>query len=249
MIGIVLAAGYATRMGELTKNFPKPLLKVEGRTVLNWLLADIETIPGIERVYVVCNHKFIGFFKQWLQEQTVAFRKPIHLLDDGSMSKETRLGAVKDIAFALEHIGVNQDALVLAGDNVLEFPLQGFVDFFQAKQRSCIMCYREPDLEKQRRTGIITVNKDFRVTSFAEKPQQPPSDLAVPPFYCYTRADLNLLPQAFAEGCPTDDPGSFAAYIGSKSELYAWQMPGKRYDIGTIPGYEQVQKLYKPFLK
>ena len=101
MIGIVLAAGYATRMGELTKNFPKPLLKVEGRTVLNWLLADIETIPEIERVYVVCNHKFIGFFKQWLQEQTAAFRKPIHLLDDGSMSKETRLGAVKDIAFAL----------------------------------------------------------------------------------------------------------------------------------------------------
>jgi glucose-1-phosphate thymidylyltransferase len=249
MICIVIAAGYATRMGELTKNFPKPLLKVEGRPVLNWLLADIETIPQVERVYVVSNHKFIGFFTKWLQEQTADFRKPIQLLDDGSTSKDNRLGAVKDIAFALEQIGGREDALVLAGDNVLEFPLQGFVDFFQKKQRSCIMCYREPDLERQRRTGIITLDAACRVKSFAEKPQEPESDLAVPPFYCYTRTDLDLLPRAFAEGCPTDDPGSLAAYVGRQSELYAWNMPGKRYDIGTIPGYESVQKLYKPFLK
>jgi glucose-1-phosphate thymidylyltransferase len=249
MICIVLAAGYATRMGELTKNFPKPLLKVEGRTVLNWLLADIETIPQVEQVYVVSNHKFIGFFTQWLQEQTAAFKKPIRLLDDGSVSKDNRLGAVKDIAFALEQIGGREDALVLAGDNVLEFPLQGFVDFFHRVGHSCIMCYHEPELEKRRRTGIITVDETHRVISFAEKPQDPPGDLAVPPFYCYTRKDLDLLPRAFAEGCPTDDPGSLVSWLCRTSVVAAWPMPGKRYDIGTIPGYESVQKLYKPFLK
>jgi glucose-1-phosphate thymidylyltransferase len=153
--------------------------------------------------------------------------------------KDNRLGAVKDIAFALEQIGVNrEDALVLAGDNVLEFPLQGFVDFFR-KSSVPVSCVTGNRIwNGSAAPGLSPWMQDFRVTSFAEKATEPPSDLAVPPFYCYTRADLDLLPQAFAEGCPTDDPGSFAAYIGSKSELYAWQMPGKRYDIGTIPGYE-----------
>ena len=276
MICIVLAAGYAMRMYPLTENFPKPLLKVQGKPILNWLLEDVDRIPQVEQVLVVSNHKFAGVFEAWLREQS--FRKPIRLLDDGSLTNETRVGAVRDISVALAAVGekveggkertkhghdlgkVSQEfkavgsaeeaklpgALVLAGDNVLEFSLQGFVDFYQARLQSCIMCYQEPSLERRRKTGIITLTGAGKVTSFEEKPAEPKSNWAVPPFYCYTVSDLRRIPEAVAAGCSTDAPGSLAAWLSVHSEVYAWPMPGRRYDIGSIAGYEDVQKLYHP---
>ena len=262
MICIVLAAGYAMRMYPLTENFPKPLLKVQGKPILNWLLEDVDRIPQVEQVLVVSNHKFAGVFEAWLREQS--FHKPIQLLDDGSLTNETRVGAVRDISVALAAVGEKTGraegskavgsseedelpgALVLAGDNVLEFSLQGFVDFFQARRKSCIMCYQEPQLERRRKTGIITLAADGKVTSFEEKPVEPKSNWAVPPFYCYTDEDLLRIPEAVAAGCSTDAPGSLAAWLSVHSDVYAWPMPGHRYDIGSIAGYDEVQKLYHP---
>lgn len=243
MICIVLAAGYATRMYPLTENFPKPLLEVQGKPILNWLLEDIDQIAEIERVVVVSNHKFIGHFEEWQKRQH--FMKPLTVVDDGSASNERRVGAVKDIQVALEAIDGSPDALVIAGDNVLEFSFGGFVTYYQSIGRSCIMCYREPDLAKQRKTGIITIDASGKVTSFAEKPVAPLSDLAVPPFYCYTANDLSRINEAIAEGCSTDAPGSFAAWLSGHSAVYAWKMPGKRYDIGSLDGYRLVQETFR----
>ena len=247
MVCIVLAAGYATRMYPLTKNAPKPLLKVRGKPILNWLLDDIDGIPSIEQILIVSNHRFISHFEAWRKERRYA--KPLMVLDDGSSTNETRIGAVRDIQVALAHIGHPADALVIAGDNVLEFSFSGFVAYYQQTKRSCVMCYAEPDMARRRKTGIITVDDGNRVTSFEEKPEQPKSHLAVPPFYLYTHADLRRIPDAIAGGCPVDAPGSLAAWLSQHSELYAWQMPGKRYDIGSLAGYEAVQTQYRPMEK
>ncbi len=237
---IILAAGYATRMYPLTEFIAKPLLEVGGRSIIDWLIDDIDSIDAVERVTVVSNHKFIDQFKAWARYRKL--QKPLDVLDDGSVSNDARLGAARDMLLASRaHKG---DALVLAGDNLLDFSLKGFTDEFVLRKRSLIMYYVEPDVEKRRKTGIITLDEKNRVTSFQEKPSMPASEFAVPPFYAYTQSDLDLLPKALESGVSADAPGSFAGWLSRESELYAWRMTGLRYDVGSIDGYNDIKAKY-----
>ncbi len=240
---VVLAAGYATRLYPLTENMPKPLLPVCKKPILNWLLEDIDTLPEITEHIIISNHKFIYQFEAWKKEQS--FQKPLVLLDDGSMDNEHRLGAVTDIGFAVNQLGLADELLVIAGDNMVEFSFAGFLTFFKEKNASCIMCYEEPDLAKQRRTGIITTDNMRCVTSMEEKPQAPKSNLAVPPFYAYKQKDIACIGEAISDGCGSDAPGNFAAWLCRHSKVYAWEMPGHRYDIGDMDTYTSVQNTYK----
>ncbi len=227
-------------MYPLTENMPKPLLDVGGKTILNRLLEDIDGIAGIDSLIVVSNHKFIGQFTAWKAAQT--FRNPITILDDGSIDNDHRLGAVADIRFAAESLSLDDDLLVAAGDNILDFSLQGFVDFAREKQTSCVMCHEENDLKKQQRTGIITCDPDWLITSYEEKPLHPKGNLAVPPFYVYRSADVKRIPEALADGCSADAPGSLAAWLSRRTPLHAYPMPAARHDIGDLATYEAIKK-------
>lgn len=120
MKNIVIAAGYATRLGELTKNFPKPLLKIGDSTILGRMLDDIDTIPEIDEHIIITNHKFAHIFEDWKKEQT--YTKPVTIIDDGTETNETRLGAVCDLLFAMDKLNINDDMLVVAADNILSSP-------------------------------------------------------------------------------------------------------------------------------
>ena len=102
MINIVIAAGYAMRLGELTKNFPKPLLEIGKTTILGRMLDDIDRIPQITEHVIVTNHKFAHIFEEWAAKQT--YTKPIRIIDDGTETNETRLGAVCDIILAIKSL-------------------------------------------------------------------------------------------------------------------------------------------------
>ena len=230
---IILAAGYATRLYPLTENYPKPLLPVGEKTILGWLVDDL--VPLTDEFIIISNHKFVGYFQDW------ASPRGITVLDDGTVSNETRLGAVRDIQFAVDSLIIKDDCLVMAGDNVLNFSLQGFVRFAQEKNTSCVMCHEERDLSKQQRTAIITVDGNYQITSYEEKPQEPKGHLAVPPFYFYRAEDLYRIPEALATGCGYDAPGSFAAWLSNRTAMHAWLMPGKRYDIGDMASYLAVK--------
>ena len=164
------------------------------------------------------------------------------VVDDGTSTNETRLGAVRDMDFALRETGIKDDMFVMAGDNLLDFSLAPFLDYFHQKKTSCIMRYEEPDTQRLKKCGVITLDKDDRVLSMVEKPAEPPSHWCVPPFYCYTQDDIALLPQALDEGCGADAPGSFAAWIAANSTLHAMVMPGKRRDIGNLASYLEANK-------
>lgn len=239
---IVLAAGYATRLYPLTEKFPKPLLPVGGRPILNWLLDDIDTFPEIDEHIIISNHKFIAHFENWKKDQRL--QKPITILDDGSEDNEHRLGAVRDILYAMESLELEDDLLVIAGDNVLDFSLAGFVKYMQEKESPCVMCHEENDLEKQRKTAIIVRNENGMITSYEEKPQNPRGNWAVPPFYCYRAQDAKRIREALSSGCGADAPGSFAAWLSRHTEEYAWIMPGKRYDIGDRKSYDEVCEIF-----
>ncbi len=235
MKAVILAAGYATRLYPLTENFPKPLLPVGGKPILDWLIDDLKSV--ISEFIVVSNHKFASQFSSW------ADGRNIWIIDDGTSTNDMRLGAVKDIQLATKDI--NDDVLVMAGDNVLTFSLVPFVEYARQTGTSCVMCHEENRLEALRKTAVITVDPDNLITSYEEKPQTPKGNLAVPPFYYYKAEDAAKIPEALEDGCAYDAPGSFAAWLSTKVPVHAWRMPGARYDIGDIKSYKAVCESYR----
>lgn len=242
MICVVLAAGYATRLYPLTENFPKPLLAVADKPILNWLLDDLDTRKEISEYVVISNHKFIKHFEDWKEKQS--YSKPIKLLDDGSIDNEHRLGAVKDIQFAIDELNLDEDLLIIAGDNILDFSFDAFIEFANDKGASCVMCHEENDLKKQQKTAIIVKDENDLIVSYEEKPKEPKGNLAVPPFYYYSAEDAKQIAVAIEGGCNTDAPGSFAAWLSKQTLVYAWTMSGKRYDIGDMKSYELAQSVF-----
>ena len=237
MKNIVIAAGYATRLYPLTENYPKPLLNIGQRNILERMLDDIDLLPEIDSHIIVTNHRFIPMFNDWLE--TTDYTKPITIIDDGSVSNETRLGAVRDLLLAIEHCCIHDDIMVLAADNILEFSFRGFIDCFNEKASSVIMCHHEPNLERLRRTGVIAVDKDMRVLEMEEKPEKRVSNWAVPPFYIYAKKDMHLIKDCLSNGCGSDAPGNLARYMVTKTVVHAWPMPAGRFDVGSIDSYNE----------
>ena len=266
---VVIAAGYATRLGELTKNFPKPLLKIGERSILGRMLDDIDRIPEIDEHIIITNHRFASIFEEWAKEANTNFtnntnkkdssnscnscsednrnlrwKKPIRIVDDGTSTNETRLGAVCDLLFAMEELRIDDDMLVVAADNLLFFSFQEFVDFALEKQTSCIMCHEQPSIEKLQRTGVVELDENWRVLGMEEKPQVPKSHWAVPPFYIYMQKDLDLVRHSVENGCGKDAPGNLAHYMVEHTVMHAWPMSAGRFDIGSLDTYYEAVEKY-----
>ncbi|MCR4619589.1 MAG: NTP transferase domain-containing protein [Paludibacteraceae bacterium] len=244
MKNIVIAAGYATRLGELTKNFPKPLLKIGSNTILGRMIDDIDKIEDIDEHIIVTNHKFVPFFEQWALEQSRYKTKKITVVDDGTETNETRLGAVRDLLFAMDQLKLDDDLLVVAADNLLFFSFYDFVQYAKEKQTSCIMCHEQPSIEKLQRTGVVELDENMRVIGMEEKPQNPKTHWAVPPFYIYLRHDLDLVRRSIENGCGTDAPGNLAHFMVNRTIMHAWKMSGGRFDIGSLDTYYEAVEKY-----
>lgn len=242
---LILAAGYATRLYPLTENFPKPLLKVGEKTILDWLIDDIDTAGLVDEYVVISNHKYAPHFAAWAEDKP----QRITVVDDGTDTNETRLGAVKDIQFAIDALHLEDDMLVIAGDNVLDFSLTRFVRYAKAKETSCIMRYYEANEQRLNKCGVVEIDAEDRILTMEEKPAQPRSHWCCPPFYYYTQADAALVARGIAAGCGTDAPGSYIAWLCTQAPVHAMEMPGSRYDIGNLASYEQVQKDYRGITK
>lgn len=259
MKNIVIAAGYATRLGELTKNFPKPLLKIGDSTILGRMLDDIDTIPEIDEHIIITNHRFASIFENWAKEQR--YTKKITVIDDGTSTNETRLGAVRDLQFAIDVLQKREivnsnssnskwpdDMLVVAADNLLFFSFKGFVDFAKEKGTPCIMCHEQPVREKLQRTGVVVLDENNKVLNMEEKPEEPKSTWAVPPFYIYRKENIDMIMHAIENGCGFDAPGNLAHYMVDNVPMHAWPMAGTgenlRFDIGSLDTYKEACEKY-----
>ena len=241
MICLILAAGYATRLYPLTENFPKPLLKVGEKTILDHLTDDINNGGKVSEFVVISNHKFAKHFEDWANTKEYK----ITVVDDGTSTNETRLGAVKDIKFAIDNLKLDDDMLIIAGDNVLDFSLNKFVDYAVSKDASCVMRYYEAETNKLKKSGVLDITDEDLILEMQEKPAEPKSNWCCPPFYFYKKEDIARIDEAIADGCGVDAPGSLVSWMCKKSKVYAFEMPGSRYDIGNLESYEKVQKEYK----
>jgi UDP-glucuronate 4-epimerase len=241
VICVVLAAGYATRLYPLTESFPKPLLKIGNKTILDWLLDDIKATGAVRQFVIVSNHRYIEHFRSWAASKP----EPFVVLDDGSTGNENRLGAVRDVQIAINALHLDDDLLVVAGDNVLDFSLRHFIAYFKRKQTTCVMRYWEEDRVRLKKAGVAAVTPNDCIRRMEEKPEEPFANWCTPPFYIYKREDLHYVSEALNGGCNADAPGSFIAWLSGQTSVHAMKMPGKRYDIGDIESYQKVQAEYR----
>jgi len=229
MKAIILAGGYATRLRPLTENYSKCLLPVGGRPMLDWILDRIRGVGEIDEVHVVTNSRFAGDFERWARE-----KDDVTVHDDGTSTNEDRLGAIGDVAFTLDRAAVEDDVLVVAGDNLFEYDLQGFVDFWRAKGgvASAVAVHDVGDLRLARQYAVIDVDADDRITSFVEKPADPASTLAATATYIYHREHVPLVRRYLEEGNAPDQSGSFFEWLQAREPVYAYRFTGSWLDIG-----------------
>ncbi len=217
-------------------------MEVGGKTILQHILEKIQEVDIINEVFLVSNARFYPHFKEWVA--AFPYDRPIKVLDDGTSTNETRLGAIADLQFAIEKEKIDDDIMVLAGDNLFDFSLAEFVEFYQEKQTACITTHRIEDISTLKRCGVMTLDDEMRVTSFEEKPQEPKSNMAAPPFYIYQKDTLPLVKKFIDEGQNPDAPGMFIPWLIERKPVHAFEFAGMRYDIGTVESYEMVKELW-----
>jgi glucose-1-phosphate thymidylyltransferase len=225
MKALILAAGYATRLRPLTESIPKQLLPVGGRPMIDWILDKLRESDADE-IHLVTNARFAADFERW------AAGKDVIVHDDGTTSNEDRLGAIGDIGFVQERAGLDDDLLVIAGDNLFDYSLADYVAFWRGKDGSCVAVYDVGDRELARQYGIVEVDADDRILDFVEKPSDPPTTLCATATYIYTRAHARLVASYLREGSPPDQPGHYVAWLHRRAPVYAYRFSGGWWDIG-----------------
>ncbi len=234
MKAIILAAGYATRLYPLTQNFPKPLLKVGGRTILDHLVNQLKNISDIDGTYVVTNRRFYGHFADWARaNRAIKTGVETEILDDGTTSNDNRLGAVGDIQFAIEARDITDDVLILAADNILLFSLQKLVNIFKSNPVSHIAVRHNSDYDDRKRRGNVLLDEDNRVVQFIEKPDRPISEWSASPVYIYPASILPRFKEYIANGGNPDAPGHFLEWLHTCETVYAYDIEGGVLDIGN----------------
>lgn len=243
MKGLVLAAGYATRLYPLTKNQPKPLLEVAGKSILDHIAEKMDRVDAIDEIIIVTNEKFTSHFEEWAE--LADYSKRLTVVNDGTTTNDNRLGAIGDIQFVIEQLAIEDDLMILAGDNLFDFELTDFASYFEEVGTDVITAYPEEDEAQIKRAGVVELDENSKVLSFEEKPENPKSNYCVPAFYLYKKETLPEFKQYLEEGNDPDAPGHFVPYLLGKKPIHAFQFEGKRYDIGTLDSYKRVQEIFK----
>jgi glucose-1-phosphate thymidylyltransferase len=238
---LILAAGYAVRLRPLTLNTPKPLLPVGDRPMIDYIVEKIADVEEVNRILVVVNRRFLEDFRAWVG--TAPTSKPIVLVDDGSTSNENRRGAIADIHLAVDKERIQDDLLVVGGDNLFDFGLEEFVLFFKQKGTSVALhdC-GDPWLTKE--YSAVLLDEDGRVRSFEEKPEHPKSSMAAICLYLFEASSLGLLRSYLQDGGNPDAPGHFIEWLHSQIPVYGKVMEGVWYDIGSEETYRQADRSF-----
>jgi len=239
---ILLCAGFATRLRPLTDDRPKPLLPVRGRPLVDDLVDQLVATGRVDPLVVVTNGRFAGHFEAWRDAR--ARSSPgltFDLVNDGALDNESRLGAVRDLALAVEACPGDGPTLVAAGDNLFRFDLPAFLDDCAVRPRNLILAYRETDPARLRRSGVAVLGPGRRVERFLEKPPDPPGDRACPPLYCFEPQALARLSEFLDSEPDADPPGAFLAWLVDREPVFAHEMRGSRFDVGSVEAYRAAE--------
>ncbi len=243
---IILAAGYATRLYPLTLTQPKPLLPVAGQPMVEYVLDNLAPIAGIDRIYVVTNAKFAGHFQKWADNYRATKAKlNFTIVNDGSTDDSNKLGAIGDIYFVLQQQQVDDDLIIVAGDNLFSQKLGAFGEFCRQKKAPVVAVYDVKDLEQIKKYNAMTLAPDGHITFFEEKPKNPTSTLTAIALYHYPRSTIPLIKQYIAERNNPDQPGRLIQWLYPRVPVYTWTVPGIWYDIGSKETLQEADRIFR----
>jgi glucose-1-phosphate thymidylyltransferase len=243
---IILAAGYATRLYPLTLDQPKPLLTVAGKPMIEHVLDNLATIPEIDHAHVVTNEKFAGHFQAWANGYNASHLKfSISVINDGSTDDASKLGAIGDMHLVLREFQINDDIMVVGGDNLFSHDLAGFGEFCRRKKAPVLAVYDVGDLEEIKKYNAIEVDEGSRITFFEEKPAQPKSTLTGIALYYYPNSTLPLIHQYMEEGNNPDQPGRLVQWMYKRTQFFTWKVPGLWYDVGSKETLEEANEVFR----
>jgi|SRR5207244_8305629 len=242
---LILAAGYATRLYPLTLTQPKPLLPVAGKPMIEYVLDNITPIGGINRVYVVTNAKFADHFQRWADHYHATKSKlDFRIINDGSTDDSNRLGAIGDMHLVIVKENVQDDLIVVAGDNLFSESLEEFGRFCRDKNAPVLAVYDVGSLEDIKKYNSISLDADGKITFFEEKPKNPTSTLTGIALYYYPRSTISFIKQYVAEGNNPDQPGRLVQWLYKQVPVYTWTVPGIWYDIGSKETLEEANRIF-----
>jgi glucose-1-phosphate thymidylyltransferase len=242
---IVLAAGYATRLYPLTLNQPKPLLEVAGKPMMEHVLDNLMPIDEIDEIFIVTNAKFVGHFERWGEQYTTGHKvRPIKIINDGSTDDSNKLGAIGDMNLVIEQAKIDQDIVVVGGDNLFSENLEAFGDYCRAHEAPVTGVYDVGDLNEIKKYNSIEIDDHDRITYFEEKPAQPKSTLTGIALYYYPKSVLPLIKQYISEGNNPDQPGRLVQWLYPRTAFYVWRVPGIWFDVGSKETLEEANRIF-----
>ena len=247
---IVLGAGYATRLYPLTLNQPKPLLPVAGKPMMEHVLDNLMPIDEIDEIFIVTNAKFAEHFQKWSEAYKTGNKvRPIQTVNDGSTDDANKLGAIGDMKLVLDQANIDDDLIVVGGDNLFSQSLEGFGDYCREKQSPVLGVYDVGNLEEIKKYNAIEIDDQDRITFFEEKPSAPKSTLTGIALYCYPRTSLSLIHQYIAEGNNPDQPGRLVQWMYPRTPFYVWRVPGIWFDVGAKETLEEANRIFSELRK
>ena len=245
MKSLILAAGYAVRLQPLTLTTPKPLLPIGGKKLIDRILDKVAGIKGIDSIYIVSNHKFFKNFEEWANLSP--YRNKISTIDDGTLTNETRLGAIRDLELSIKAKSINDDLLVVAGDNLFDLDLNIFLKFAKKHYDGVSVALHDiGSLEAAKKFGVVGIDKTSRVVEFEEKPEKPKSTLISTGIYYFPKDKVSgIVKYAELEGAKLDAPGYYIKWLSANDKVYGFSFSEKWYDIGDIESYKRADEEYK----
>lgn len=245
MKALILAAGYATRLYPLTKEYPKPLLKVGHRPIIDYILEKVSALEGIDEIVVITNSKFISQFEKWASG--LKNRECVSLVDDLTKSHSDRLGAIGDMNFAIDKKRIKDDLLVIGGDNLFDGDLKDFLSFAKTKKSSPLIgVYNIKDKDKAKRYGVIKLNRVNKVVDFQEKPLIAKSTLVAMCLYYFPKERLGLLKEYLNDRpAKHDASGFYIDWLRKKVPVYGFTFSGRWYDIGEHKFYDEAKLSFR----
>jgi len=239
---LILAGGYGTRLYPLVKNTSKALLDVQGKPIIDYTLDKVRDVEDLKQILVVTNDKFHNDFEKWSEERS-SYPASIKVINDGTKSNEDRLGSIGDIDFVLNCESIDDDLLVVGGDNIFDFNLSEYIAFAQGNVPGVtIGAYDIHSIEDASKFGVVELGDDGKVISFEEKPEKPKSSLIAMCFYYLSKQSLGFISQYIKESQKADKAGEYIRWLSEKNDVYGFNFKGKWYDIGSIESYEEAQK-------
>lgn len=242
MKALILAAGYATRLFPLTKDRPKALLPIADRPIINYIIDDIVTTPAINEIIIVSNHKFAKHFEEWKIETEKDYDVKFTVVDDNTVSDDDKLGAIGDIQFVIDQLNIDEEMLIVAGDNIFTYDLIDAYNYYKEHDKDTVLAQRNDDFEELRRFAVVEVDENKIVTNLEEKPEHPRSDIAVFATYFYKKETIPMIKEYLDEGNNPDSPGNFPAWLYKKKPVRVYEFEGECFDIGTHKSYAEVDE-------